>query len=389
MKKKNGYSVGTTVALAAVFLVICVCVCVALLIQGSSGGLSPESPGGEISPGVQQSQQQNDPDQPGQTTDSKPEPKPLPPLVRKENVYNVLVVGRDAAGSNTDVIMVCSYDVPSGSMAVMQIPRDTYVPDPINEGKTKRINAIYALAYNQAGQKGIASNRRQGYALEYLESVVESTFGIELDRYVYVDLKAFRQIVDIIGGVTVEVPADLDYDDPEQNLHIHIKKGTQRLNGAQAEGFVRYRKGYLEGDLGRLDAQKLFLSALMDQLLSAKNITKIPQLMSSAYEYMITDLSLSDVTYLASTVGGLDLSKIYMLTAPGEAFTTEGGAWYYSLYAEESLQAVNRYLNCYTTDITSERMSLVQMHHEKAPSASDGAASADDIVNKPPQIPMV
>lgn len=368
-------------ALAAVFLVVCLAVCIALLWHSSAGGLLPE--GKDPRPEQPKiSVEQKDPD-PSSTADI---PKPQP-LVRKENVYNLMIVGRDAAGSNTDVIMVCSYDVKNGSMALMQIPRDSYVVDPINEGKTKKINAVYALAYNKASGEGMSGAERQKYALNYLESVVEDTFALAIDRYVYVDLKAFREIVDIIGGVTVDVPADMDYEDPEQDLYIHIKKGRQKLNGKQAEGFVRFRKGYLEGDLGRLDAQKLFLGALMNQLLSPKNLTKVPQLMSSAYEHMVTDLSLSDVTYFASTVGGLDTSAIYMLTAPGEAFLSEGGAWYYSLYEKESLDAVNQYLNCYTTDMTPDQMSLKEMSHKSSDGKGD-VSNVDDLVKDPPSIPL-
>ncbi len=383
-KKKKSYSVGATVALAAVFLVVCVAVCIALLVHSSSGGLSPDDGSGVKPPQVNGDSGQNGTD-PFDTSESSKKPVAL---TRKENVYNIMVVGRDAAGSNTDVIMVCSYDVKNGSMALMQIPRDSYVVDPINDGKTKKINAIYALAYNQATKQGMSGTQRQKYALDYLEGVVEDTFAITVDRYVYVDLKAFRQIVDIIGGVTVDVPADMDYDDPEQNLHIHIKKGRQKLNGKQAEGFVRFRKGYLEGDLGRLDAQKLFLSALLDQLLSANNLTKIPQLMSSAYEYMVTDLSLSDVTYFASSIGGLDTSSIYMLTAPGEAFVSESKASFYSLYQKECLEIVNKYLNCYTTDMTADQMTLKEMSHKSSDSKGD-VSSADDWVNDSVFIPRV
>jgi LCP family protein required for cell wall assembly len=158
----------------------------------------------------------------------KTEEKPVE-LVRKEGVYNVLVVGRDAAASNTDVIMLVSFDSANRSVGIMQIPRDSYVTDSINDNKTKRVNAVYALAFNKATDDGMSGGQRQRYALEYLCDVVSHTFGVPVDRYGDVDLKAFREIVDIIGGVTVDVPADMDYDDPEQNLHIHIKKGRITL----------------------------------------------------------------------------------------------------------------------------------------------------------------
>lgn len=376
MKKKKGYSLGTIVALALAFMVLSVGVIGFVIWKNASGGMSTDDPGATpVVPGGNQVQApgnnseipingENPGDSSGEKDPGSDSPA-KPARQRKSEFYNILVVGRDVKGSNTDVMMVCSYDKPAGTVTLMQIPRDTYVVDPVNEGKSKRINAIYAFAYNHSAEIGIESKDRQKYALEYLEGTVERTFGLEIDRYVYVDLKAFREIVDIIGGVTVNVPQDMDYDDPEQDLHIHLKKGTQKLYGKDAEGFVRFRHGYLDGDLGRLDAQKIFLSALMDQLLSPKSIEKFPRLMSKVYEHLLTDLSLEDLVYLAGTAGGIDGAKTQMITAPGKALQSESGAWYYSLYTEDNLKVINEYLNCFTTPITEADVAMVQLIAKK------------------------
>ncbi|MBE6590435.1 MAG: LytR family transcriptional regulator [Ruminococcaceae bacterium] len=387
-KKKKGYSVGSLVATAALIVVIALAACIGFLWLNSAGGLNVDDPPKQTS-----QQPKTDDGAPEKTdgsisdkTQEKTDPKPVE-LVRREGVYNVLVVGRDAAASNTDVLMLVSFDASKGKVGIMQIPRDSYVVDSINKDKTKRVNAVYALASNKAYDDGLSGDKRQRYALDYLCDVVSDTFGIPVDRYVYVDLKAFREIVDIIGGVTVDVPADMDYDDPEQNLHIHIKKGRRKLDGKQAEGFVRFRSGYLEGDLGRLDAQKLFLSAMMDQLLSAETVGKIPQLMNSVYSHVVTDLSLSDLTYLASSVTSLDTGNIYMMTAPGEAYKSASGAWLYSLYKNECLELVNEYLNPYTTSVTSSMMSLSEQSHKD--SGGQNVSNAGDIVNDQIDIPRV
>jgi len=376
------------VATAALIVVIALAACIGFLWLNSAGGLNVDDPPKQTS-----QQPKTDDGAPEKTdgsisdkTQEKTDPKPVE-LVRREGVYNVLVVGRDAAASNTDVLMLVSFDASKGKVGIMQIPRDSYVVDSINKDKTKRVNAVYALASNKAYDDGLSGDKRQRYALDYLCDVVSDTFGIPVDRYVYVDLKAFREIVDIIGGVTVDVPADMDYDDPEQNLHIHIKKGRRKLDGKQAEGFVRFRSGYLEGDLGRLDAQKLFLSAMMDQLLSAETVGKIPQLMNSVYSHVVTDLSLSDLTYLASSVTSLDTGNIYMMTAPGEAYKSASGAWLYSLYKNECLELVNEYLNPYTTSVTSSMMSLSEQSHKD--SGGQNVSNAGDIVNDQIDIPRV
>lgn len=387
-KKKKGYSVGSLVATAALIVVIALAACIGFLWLDSAGGLNVDDPPKQTS-----QQPKTDDGAPEKTdgsvsdkTQEKTDPKPVE-LVRREGVYNVLVVGRDAAASNTDVLMLVSFDSSKGKVGIMQIPRDSYVVDSINKDKTKRVNAVYALASNKAYDDGLSGDKRQRYALDYLCDVVSDTFGIPVDRYVYVDLKAFREIVDIIGGVTVDVPADMDYDDTEQNLHIHIKKGRRKLDGKQAEGFVRFRSGYLEGDLGRLDAQKLFLSAMMDQLLSAETVGKIPQLMNSVYSHVVTDLSLSDLTYLASSATSLDTGNIYMMTAPGEAYKSASGAWLYSLYKNECLELVNEYLNPYTTSVTSSMMSLSEQSRKN--SGGQNVSNAGDIVNDQIDIPRV
>lgn len=375
-------------ATAALIVVIALAACIGFLWLNSAGGLNVDDPPKQTS-----QQPKTDDGAPEKTdgsisdkTQEKTDPKPVE-LVRREGVYNVLVVGRDAAASNTDVLMLVSFDASKGKVGIMQIPRDSYVVDSINKDKTKRVNAVYALASNKAYDDGLSGDKRQRYALDYLCDVVSDTFGIPVDRYVYVDLKAFREIVDIIGGVTVDVPADMDYDDPEQNLHIHLKKGRRKLDGKQAEGFVRFRSGYLEGDLGRLDAQKLFLSAMMDQLLSAETVGKIPQLMNSVYSHVVTDLSLSDLTYLASSATSLDTGNIYMMTAPGEAYKSASGAWLYSLYKNECLELVNEYLNPYTTSVTSSMMSLSEQSHKD--SGGQNVSNAGDIVNDQIDIPRV
>ena len=345
-KKRKGYSLGGTVFLAVVFLGLCVGACAFFLWQSAAGGLSlPDPPATQAPTGPQTGEGPQD------TT---------PALQRKNEFYNLLLVGRDATGSNTDVLMVLSYDVPNASLSVMQIPRDTYVTDPINQQTTKRVNAVYALAYNQAGRQNVPGAQRQKYALEYLKNVVGDTFGIELHRYLYLDLGAFRQIVDILGGVRLNVGMNMDYDDPEQDLHIHLKKGWQTLNGAQAEGFVRYRKGYVDGDLGRLDAQKQFLSALAEKILSPQSLPKLPQLASSVYDHLVTDLSLSDLTYFAAALPELDPQKVEMATAPGQAYQTQAGAWYYGLYRQACLELVNRCHNGFTTPVTEEDMTLTE-----------------------------
>ena len=179
---------------------------------------------------------------------------------RRQDVYNFLVLGVDRAANLSDVIMVISYDIAKQDIHVLSLPRDTY----INVGSSyHKLNAYFSASYNRSASRG---TERYRDAIESMASFIENSLCIRLDRYICMDTAGFREIIDAIGGVDMDVPFDMDYEDPEQNLYIHLKAGYQHLDGEKAEQFVRYRSGYLEGDIGRISAQRLFLTALVRQV---------------------------------------------------------------------------------------------------------------------------
>ena len=96
-----------------------------------------------------------------------------------------------------------------------------------------------------------------------------------------VSLDAFVDIVDLMGGIEFDVPMDMFYEDPSQDLYIDLKAGLQKLDGYEAMGLVRFRKGYVDQDLGRVDIQRQFISACMDQWLTISNIGKVPRVLST------------------------------------------------------------------------------------------------------------
>ncbi|NMA82297.1 MAG: LCP family protein, partial [Epulopiscium sp.] len=138
---------------------------------------------------------------------------------------------------------------------------------------------------------------------------------IKVDHFVKVDLEAFRKIVDEIGGVDVDVPRNMFYEDPLQNLYINLKKGPQKLNGAQAEGLVRYRPG---SDVDRIQTQQLFLKAFAKQVLSERNILRISNIVKTLYEHVETDVGLDDVLQYTKYVKDINMENLHMETLPGE-----------------------------------------------------------------------
>lgn len=268
---------------------------------------------------------------------------------RREDVYNFLVLGIDRAANLSDVIMIVSYDVKNDDIHVLSLPRDTY----INVGSNyHKLNAYFSASYNHSASKGEA---RYKDAIKSMADFLEQGLCIRLDRYVCVDTEGFREIIDAVNGVDMDVPFDMDYEDPEQDLYIHLKAGYQHLDGAQAEQFVRYRSGYINGDIGRISAQKLFLTALVNQVKNNFNVSTVVSVAKAALQYVTTDLSAADIGYFAKYALGVDMSKITFTTMPGEGvINPDTGASYYVMYAENMRQIVNTQFNVYTREITRD-----------------------------------
>ena len=240
---------------------------------------------------------------------------------------NFLVVGRDVAAGLTDVMMVVSFDNQTGKISILQIPRDTYSSD-----TQSKYNAIYNLA--PKGTSGMA----------YLISHVEKDFGIKIDHYAAITTKGLDQLVDAAGGVDLTVPIDMYYNDPAQDLHINLKKGYQHLDGEQAVQFVRFRHGYSNADIGRLDAQKLFLAAFSKKLqgmsylqLSAKIL---PVLVSN--KNFTTDMNGMQMIQFGLAAQKINMAAIDVQTMPGEGFTIDGQS-YYSVHKAQLLEILNKY----------------------------------------------
>ncbi len=157
--------------------------------------------------------------------------------------------------------------------------------------------------------------------------------GLNIDYYMTLNFKAFRKIVDTLGGVKIDVPFDMDYDDPYQNLHIHLKKGERVLNGREAEGFVRYRKGnegqgYENGDIGRIEMQHKFISEFIKQKFKMKYLLKADDIFYILKENMKTNVEIGDLRYFIRDLDNLKVPEIKCYTLPGDSKYIDN-QWYY------------------------------------------------------------
>lgn len=267
---------------------------------------------------------------------------------RREKVFNFLVIGlNDDTGNNTDTMMLINYDVAAGNINVVQIPRDTYIDWTYN---FRKINSIFAAGYNTSSAADKAGRRTDG--IEELCGFIESNMCVKIDFYVLVDLVAFQNVVDAMGGVEVDVPCDMVYNDNEQNLHLNLRAGKQKLNGYQAMCFCRNRHSWVDQDFGRMDIQKLFISATLNQLKA--NITDpavLASLVESAFKNVQTNLTLENCVYFATQVMKTDMSKIRMVTLPTESYDR-----YIIALKSDMLDVINNFLNVYSEPLTFEAL---------------------------------
>lgn len=228
--------------------------------------------------------------------------------------FRVLIAGSDRSSGLYDVLMVASWNRDTGEAWVLQLPRDTY--------------AAYA---EQNYQKLNGAPAALG-GMEQMKEFLSDALGLSIDRYVALSPDVFCHAVDALGGVEIELEEPLRYRDPAQNLVIDLPAGRNTLNGEQAEQFVRYRAGYVRGDLDRMDAQKIFLSALFQKICATHSPLTLGKLAVSLLGEMETDLSVLETARLIPELLQLEASAVHFVTAPGEDATASvSGASYYVL----------------------------------------------------------
>ncbi len=204
----------------------------------------------------------------------------------------------DIFKSRSDTMLLSRVDPNAKRVSLLSIPRDTRVRIP-DVGITK-INAA-----NYYGGAELAS-----------EVVSETLNEVPIDRYVRVSTGAFRELVDVVGGVKVFVPHRMRYEDKTQGLNIDLEPGLQTLNGDQAEGFIRFRNANL-GDIGRAQRQQILIKALQKQLANPLTVTKAPQILEVVKKNVDTNLSVGEMLALMQFSLQLKPEQLRMVLLPG------------------------------------------------------------------------
>lgn len=235
------------------------------------------------------------------------------PTIKIGESFNILVMGVDigTAGSTnvndpkrTDTLILAHYDGKDKKISLVSIPRDTLIR--INN-KNQKINAAHAIG-----------------GVSYAVAAVEKLLDIRIDYYGKINYEGFRNVIDAIGGVDVDITRTMNYDDPTQDLSIHFEKGTDvHLDGKKAEEFFRWRKnndgtGLADGDLGRIENQHMFIGKVMEKIKSPMIVIKIKSILSAIQNSVETNMEPNDILKYGYIFATIDSDKFTMDTLKGE-----------------------------------------------------------------------
>ena len=238
-----------------------------------------------------------------------------------------LLIGVDGSELNskeeetfrTDTIILGKVNFDTGKIDMLSIPRDTRVS--IN-GYMDKINHAYAYGEEELTIK-----------------TIEEFLDIEIDHYVKVDFEVVQQMIDIIGGIELDVPNRMYYSDPYATppLLIDLQPGIQTLDGKQAHDFLRFRS-YPDGDIGRVKNQQYFMKEFIKQTLKPSNLLKIDKLVKAYYDNIDTDLTLKETLKYAWSAKKLDTNNIHTEMIPGTDDVIDGiSYWIYDPVATDQM----------------------------------------------------
>ena len=290
----------------------------------------------------------------------------------------------DEDGTRTDTIMVGCYNSVTQGISLISVPRDTVVsvsaanyqtmreefPEPGR--RTMKINAVHHYAGEKLGP-------------EMLVDELNSLLGTDIQYYVRVNFDAFHYLIDSIGGIEFDVPQKMDYDDPTQDLSIHLSPGLQMLDGDKAEQLVRWRQnndgtGYFNGDIGRIAMQQNFMKVLVQKLADVDTIKSNPKAYVTAFiKYITTNAGISDAVKYASALNKIDPSKLETYLLPGDVRSIGGISGGYAPDSEGIEQLVYDIFEKPVSEMISESTS--ENASGAAASASDSKSASIQVLN--------
>lgn len=204
------------------------------------------------------------------------------------------------AGTNenlTDTIIFGKYNTVSNKLYLMSVPRDTYTTNEVCIGH--KINAIY-----------------RGKNLDAFLTEIKELLDVDVDYYAIFDSTFVKEVVDAVGGVEMYVPQRMYYSGGNPRIVIDLQEGNQVLDGKKAEQYLRFRSGYANADLGRVEAQRAFIKAFIQTLLKKENITNIPKVVKIALDNTKTNATTREIMKYADEIKEIKIDEIVSITMP-------------------------------------------------------------------------
>ena len=246
-----------------------------------------------------------------------------------KEVINVAVLGTDEDGFRADVNMLVSFNTTTKELHMISVPRDTRVrltDDMIQylENEDEYVPNRNGV-YGQCKLTEVHAYAGEGNRCTFSVAMLEDLLDVEIDYYVKFDLSAFRKVVDAVGGVDFYVPQDMYWDMTDTGGPlINLKEGMQHLDGNKAEQLVRFRDGYAQKDLKRIEVQQEFITALIEKVCSSQTLmSKLDDLVEVVLDCTESDVTVTEALGYVKYVKDLDPAKITSDTVPGE-----GGSYF-------------------------------------------------------------
>ena len=303
--------------------------------------------------------------------------------------FNLLVVGIDRStedgtassdGTNdgmTDMIMWLHFDNENQSVSMLQIPRNIMVTTDARVSGNYQINGV-AKTQGSNGYNNI----------DALAQLLYDQFKLECDGYVSVRLEALSELIDILGGIDVNVPEEIDYRKVQGGGNSYLPAGYQRLTGAQAEFFLRARKTYGTSDLKRLEVQRYFYSALFARLRSM-TVVDIARMLPFMLSYVETDLSVSELVSVAVSMLKIHSDKICLARVP--VYMGGNLAWPQNVEKpnsvvvvakQETADVLNQYFRAADRQVDASELNVCQALDTSGMAPQDAAVKVMNDLNK-------
>jgi len=285
----------------------------AAIIDNDNSGIGEKSSDNSVDSGAQNAERYSGSDKSGSKDET--ENDPYIKMLKNSKRVNILCIGL-AKYSLADTLIVASLDPESNSLDIISIPRDTYFYRPgFENAAEKKINAtFYGKSLAERAQSSMNS--------------VRDLLQLPIHHFVKIEYKGVEKIIDAIGGVEVDIPFDMDYDDPTDDLHIHFKKGKRVLNGEDAVKYLRFRQNndnsHSDGDIGRIGRQQKLIKKAIEKSLGLQ----ILKLVDIAKDYIKTSMTAEDMISYAIEVSKINMDNVKMYILPGKP-NYIGGISYY------------------------------------------------------------